>query len=199
MTGQCDVENAECRPETHLDTVRAELQADQIAQAKRIIEGVLFASSDPVPLHKLCGLLQPFHPFEKADVRTLLEEMATEYSEQNRAFRLEEIAKGYLLRTTPEVAPYVQAHLHQTKPERLSQAAAEVLAIVAYRQPITRQNIDEIRGVDSSGVVYSLMERGLIEPVGKLEAPGRPTLLGVTKQFLRCFGINDVKELPHVE
>ena len=97
------------------------------------------------------------------------------------------------------MSPYIEAIGVSRRGEKLSQAAAEVLAIIAYKQPITRPQIDAIRGVDSSGTIYNLLERQLIEPLGKLEAPGRPTLFGITKNFLEHFGLKDVKQLPPLQ
>ena len=165
-------------------------------QAKRIMESLLFCSSEPITLRRMMNVLQTYHPLEKGEVKQLLEELASEYEEQNRSFRLEEIAKGYILRTCEEFSSYIHALLKTARPEKLSHAATEVLAIIAFRQPITRPQIDEIRGVDSSGIVSTLLERQLIEPAGKLDVPGRPTLFGITKHFLKYFGLKDLKELP---
>lgn len=168
-------------------------------QGKRIIEALLFCSSDPIPLRKLCEALKTYHPMDREEVRRLVAELGNEYDEQSRSFRLDEIAKGYILRTCEEFSSYIHSLLKNAKPERLSHAASEVLAIIAYKQPITRPQIDDIRGVDSSGIIYSLLERQLIEPVGKLEVPGRPTLFSVTKTFLKHFGLKDLKNLPKVD
>ncbi|NGX42669.1 MAG: hypothetical protein K940chlam7_00953 [Chlamydiae bacterium] len=168
-------------------------------QAKRIIEGLLFCHSEPITLRKMKKVLETFHPLESNEVRQLVQELSQEYEEQNRAFRLEEIAKGYILRTREEFSPYIRILMKSSRPERLSHASAEVLAIIAYRQPVTRPQIDEIRGVDSSGILYTLLERQLIEPMGKLEVPGRPTLFGVTQNFLKHFGLKDMKDLPKID
>lgn len=164
--------------------------------AKRIIEGLLFSSSEPVSLRKLKEILTTLHPFSSAEVKELIDQLTEEYAEQNRAFQIEEIAKGYLLRTCEEYTPYIQLLLKHSRPDRLSHAALEVLAIIAYKQPITRPQIDAIRGVDSSGIVHTLLDRQLIEPSGKLEVPGRPTLYSVTNHFLQHFGLKDQKDLP---
>lgn len=159
---------------------------------KRILEALLFASSDPLPLEKLSEVTE----LSTKEVRSLLEELKTEYDTEERAFQLEEIAEGFILRSREAFNPYI-AQLHPGRRRaRLSHAVAEVLAIVAYRQPITRPQIESIRGVDSSGHVQQLLERGLVEALGKLEVPGRPTLYGVTKEFLQHFGLRDLDELP---
>jgi len=164
--------------------------------ATRVIESLLFSSSEPVTLRKLKDILQTLHPFSVTDVKELVQALKEEYTEQNRAFQIEEIAKGYLLRTCADYYPYIQMLLKQSRPDKLSHAALEVLAIIAYRQPITRPQIDEVRGVDSSGIVHTLLDRQLIEPSGKLEVPGRPTLYSVTSHFLKHFGLKDNKDLP---
>ncbi len=165
-------------------------------KAKRIIEAILFSSNEPVHFNKLREVLENLHDFKPRILREILDELRDDYITQNRAYRLEEIAQGFLLRTCEEFGPYINLLYRNKRTEKLSHAAAEVLAIIAYRQPITRPQIDSIRGVDSSGVVQVLLERQLIEPVGRLEAPGRPTLYGITKDFLKHFGLKDLSELP---
>jgi len=165
---------------------------------KRIIEGILFVANEPISLRKMRDVLASAHSLELEEVRQLVDELKTEYIQQNRAFRLEEIANGYLLRTCEDLKATMELLLKSSRTEKLSHSAAEVLAIIAYRQPITRPQIEEIRGVDSSGSVYTLIERQLIEPVGKLEVPGRPTLFGVTNRFLQHFGLRDVTDLPKI-
>lgn len=165
-------------------------------QVKRIVEALLFASSEPLSFQKIRDVTDAVYPLRPRVVREILLELQREYLSQKRSFRLEEIAEGFLLRTCEEYSPYIEMLLRNKRTEKLSQAAAEVLAIIAYKQPITRPQIDAIRGVDSSGTLHNLLERQLIEPVGKLEAPGRPTLYGITKDFLKHFGLRDLKELP---
>lgn len=163
---------------------------------KRIIEALLFVSHEPISFSKIREVLDTVEPIKPRQLEDLLQELAEEFILQQRAFRLEKIADGYLLRTCKEYGPYIDLLFRNKRTEKLSQAAAEVLAIIAYRQPITRPQIDAIRGVDSSGVIQSLMERQLIEAVGQMQVPGRPTLYGITKDFLKHFGLRDLKELP---
>lgn len=163
---------------------------------KRIIEALLFVSHEPISFNKIREVLDSVEPLKPRQIQDLLQEMAEEYILQQRAFRLEEIAQGYILRTCKEYGPYIDSLFRNKRTEKLSPAAAEVLAIIAYRQPITRPQIEAIRGVDSSGIIQSLLERQLIEPVGRMEAPGRPTLYGITTYFLKHFGLRDLKELP---
>jgi segregation and condensation protein B len=173
-------------PQATLD----EEPADDPHAVKEIVEAVLFASPEPVPLAKLCEVARA----QKEKIAEAIGELRAEY--RGRAFGLDEIGDGYILRTQAEYRIYVQRLLHGKQHERLSQAAAEVLAIIAYRQPITRPAIEAIRGVDSSGTVVALVERGLVECVGKLEAPGRPGLYGTTTRFLQHFGLKDLSQLP---
>lgn len=162
---------------------------------KHIIESLLFASNDPLSLTKIREITDTVQPIPPRHLKSIIEELQQEYITQQRAFRLEEIAQGYLLRSCEEYSTYIDLLYREKRGEKLTQAAAESLAIVAYRQPITRPQIDAIRGVDSSGTIANLLERDLIEPAGKLEAPGRPTLYITTKKFLKHFGLKDIKEL----
>lgn len=170
---------------------------EQLSQhIKRVIEALLFTSCEPVSLPKIREITDTIVPLRPRLLREMISELQQDYVSQQRAFRLEEIAQGYLLRTHEEYAPYLDLLYRQKRGEKLSQAGMEVLAIIAYRQPITRPQIDSIRGVDSSGTLAQLLERELVEAVGKLEAPGRPTLFATTKEFLKHFGLKDAKDLP---
>lgn len=175
---------------------RAQQQEKFIRQhAKRIIEALLFAGSDPISFMKIREIVDSFQPLKPRLLRDLINELQQEYLSQQRAFRLEEIAEGFLLRTCEEYSPFIDLLYRNKRTEKLSQASAEVLAIVAYRQPITRPQIEAIRGVDCSGIIQNLLERQLIEPAGRLEAPGRPTLYTTTKNFLQHFGLRSAQEL----
>lgn len=172
-----------------------ELKA-QYQAVKRIVEALLFSSSVPIPLNKIREVTDTCYALKPRQLKNILEELQIEYVSGQRAFRLEEASSGYILRTSEAFAPYIELMQRNKRTEKLSHAAAEVLAIIAYKHPITRPQIEAIRGVDCSGTIYSLLERSLIEPVGKLETPGRPTLYSVTKDFLLYFGLRDLKELP---
>lgn len=163
---------------------------------KRIIEALLFVSNEPISFQKIREIAETFYPFKQRVVRELIEDLQEEYITQNRAFRLKEVSLGFILKSCEEFSPYIDMLFRNKRSEKLSQASAEVLAIIAYKQPITRPQIDEIRGVDSSGILQNLAERNLIEQVGKLEAPGKPSLYGITSHFLTHFGLRDLKELP---
>ncbi|CUI15851.1 Segregation and condensation protein B [Candidatus Protochlamydia naegleriophila] len=174
-------------------------QIDQQMQQtiKKVIEALLFTSPEPLSLAKIREITDTLYPLRPRQLRQLIDSLRQDYIAHQRAFKLEEIAQGYALRTHEEYAPYLDILHRQRRSEKISYAATEVLAIIAYRQPITRPQIDAIRGVDSSGTVVQLIERQLIEPVGKLEAPGRPTLYATTKEFLKHFGLKDLKELAN--
>ena len=184
--------------ESEIETGEPHLDQKGRNHLKRLIEALFFSSAEPLSLQKIREVTDTYKPVKPRLLRDLIEELQQEYLTERRGFRLEEIAQGYLMRSSEEFNPYIELLYRNKRTEKLTQAAAEVLAIIAYRQPITRPQIEAIRGVDSSGIVQNLLERQLIEPVGKLEAPGRPTLYGITKDFLKHFGLKDVTELPKI-
>lgn len=173
-----------------------EPKQDLRLQIRRVIEALLFASSEPISLDKIREVTDTIQPLPPRDIRALIQALQDEYYLQQRAFRIEEIAQSFVLRSCDEFHSYIELLYRNKRAEKLSHAAAEVLAIIAYRQPITRPQIEAIRGVDCSGVVQALLERQLIQPEGRQEGPGRPTLYGTTKDFLQHFGLRDVRELP---
>jgi segregation and condensation protein B len=161
-------------------------------QLKSVIEGLIFSSPDPLSLDSIRKAL----PEASRDgIKKTLEELEGEYLERDRGFNLIRVQGGYQFRSLPEIAPWIQV-IRDLKPWRFSRAALETLAIVAYNQPVTRNKIEQIRGVESSSPVKNLMERELIAVIGREEAPGRPLLYGTTKMFLRMFGINELGDLP---
>lgn len=164
--------------------------------AKRIMEALFFSSSEPIPFTRIREIVDTFQPLKPRILRDLINELQQEYLSQQRAFRLEEIADGFLLRTCEDYSSYIDLLHRNKRTEKLSQASAEVLAIIAYKQPITRPQIEAIRGVDCSGIVQNLLERQLIEPSGRLEAPGRPTLYSTSAGFLQHFGLRSAQDLP---
>jgi segregation and condensation protein B len=155
-----------------------------------IVESLLFAADKPLSLKQLGELLGET---ELARVRAAV--AAIELLQPSRGFQLHQVAGGYQFRTNPDNAQWVQ-RLLASKPVRLTRAQIETLAICAYRQPVTRPEIDEIRGVDSGGTLKTLLDRTLIRIVGKKEEPGRPILYGTTKEFLEFFNLGDLKDLP---
>ncbi len=171
------------------------LLEDTIKEIKNIIEALLFASNDPISFQKFRDIIESEFAIKPKQLKQIINDLKNDYETSSKAIRLEEIANGFLLRTSHHYNKYIEMLFKNRKAERLSQPATEVLAIIAFKQPITRPQIDAIRGVDSSGVIHNLLERQLIEGVGKLEAPGKPTLYGITKEFLKHFGLKDMSEL----
>ena len=149
------------------------------------LEAVLFASGDPVPAERVAKLLG----VTEKEVFSAAEYLAADYEKRRSGIRLLRLGEKLQLCSAPDYSEFVQHALEQRRPPRLSQAALEVLAIVAYFQPVTRAYIEQVRGVDCSGVMTTLVEKGLVEERGRLELPGRPLLYGTTKNFLRCFNI----------
>ena len=160
------------------------------ADLDHVIEALVFASPTPLPLARLRQLTGIR---DTSAIEDALARIAAHYAE--RGIVLAQVSGGYQLRTAPRFAPYVQ-ELVAGRPVRLSRAQLETLAIIAYRQPITRPEIDDIRGVDSSGTLRVLLERNLVRVLGKREEVGRPILYGTTKEFLDFFSLSDLRELP---
>lgn len=181
--------------ETSLEKAGEKTSPLRKQEIKRILEALLFSTSEPLEIEKMKEIVENSYPIKNKEVKQFILELKEDYEKERRAFSVFEVAGGYLLRTVKEVHSFVEI-LHQNKRgEKLSKAALEVLAIVAYKQPITRSEIEKIRGVDSSGTLSSLLERELVEIVGRLEAPGRPSQYGITKRFLRHFGLKSIEEL----
>jgi len=166
----------------------------EIKELESALEGVLFASGEPVAVERLCLGLEVDRPTLDA----VAQQLADKYKYDRRGIRLVKLESSYQLCSAPEFAPYVRKTLESRKPARLSQPALEVLAIIAYYQPVTRAYIDQVRGVDSTYTVGLLQERELIEEAGRLAVPGRPTLFRTTKNFLRSFGLSGLEELPEL-
>lgn len=160
----------------------------------RIIEALLVSSSEPISLEKFKEVIQTSFPIRSQILKECIQELQTEYRDQQRGFQIDEIAEGFVLRTVEETYPYVELFHQNRRGEKLSRAATEVLAIVAYKQPVTRPQLEAIRGVDSSAPLASLVERGLVQAVGRLDAPGKPVQYGVTTKFLRHFGLKNFDE-----
>ena len=172
---------------------------------RSVLESLLLVSDRPLQVIRIIELLEEAaNPagkkegpplYQPAEVTALLTSLAADYRAAGRGIELHQVAGAWQLRTAPENAPWVQRLLRQ-KPTRLSRAQLEVLAIVAYRQPITRPEIDDVRGVDSGGALKTLLERHLVRILGKKEEPGRPLLYGTTREFLEFFNLRDLKDLP---
>ena len=163
--------------------------------SKSAIEALLFASGEPLSLQDLVNHLE-----EKSKlIEFIIEEMMEEYEASNRGIKIICIKGSYQLVTKAQNADYLQKLLKKNKRQSLSQASIESLAIVAYKQPITRIDIDEIRGVKSESAIQRLMEKELIKELGRLDVPGRPILYGTTEEFLKQFELKDLKELPSLD
>ncbi len=158
------------------------------------LEGVLFASGEPVPVERLCLGLEVDRPTLDAVAQKLMDQ----YSYDRRGIRLLRLDTSYQLCSAPEYAKIIRQTLESRKPARLSQPALEVLAVIAYYQPVTRAYVDQVRGVDSSYTMGLLLERELIEEAGRLSVPGRPMQFRTTKTFLRAFGLSSLDELPEL-
>ncbi len=160
-----------------------------------VIESLLFVSGDGIEVSHLAEILE----ISEADVKKHVEELKTFYKESKRGLEICEY-DGYIqLKTPEENFIYVTKLAESKRKQPLSPAALEALSIVAYHQPVTRSSVEFIRGVNSDGPMSRLVERGLIEECGRLDAPGRPILYGTTKEFLRSFGLNSLSDLPDIE
>ena len=162
---------------------------------KPVIEAIIFAADHPVSIERLSAVLQGE---SREDLRVALSELTQDYSDAGqgrRGLSIEEVAGGFQLRTRAEHAPWLR-RFFKVGMQRISKAAIETLAIVAYKQPLTRAELESIRGVDSAGVLRTLLERRLIKIVGRKDAPGRPVVYGTTKEFLETFEMKDLTALP---
>ncbi|MFC1835083.1 SMC-Scp complex subunit ScpB [Thermodesulfobacteriota bacterium] len=159
---------------------------------KSIVEGLIFSHPEPVTPESMASVLPDV---SREMIGSVLEELEAEYMQRSRGFKLCRIAGGYQFRSLPGIAPWI-LEMKKIKPSKLSRAALEALCIVAYNQPITRGEIEQIRGVESSAIMRNLLERNLLDVVGKKDVPGRPLLYGTTKRFLEVFGLADLASLP---
>ena len=159
---------------------------------KNIVESLLFVAEEPLKIEQIKQVLSL--PDTKM-IRQALNELITDYEERRGAFTLHEVAGGYQFRSHPDYVPWIR-RLLQPKPSRLSKAALETLAIIAYKQPMIRSDIEHLRGVDCGGVLRMLLERKLIRVLGRKEIPGRPLIYATTKQFLQVFDLKSLKDLP---
>ena len=159
---------------------------------KNIIESLLFVAEEPLTVDRLKRILAQAEPKE---IRRALDDIAAEYDARKGGFYLHQVAGGYQVRTRPEYSTWIK-RLIQPKPLRLSKAALETLAIVAYKQPVIRSDIEHIRGVDCGGVLRVLLERKFIRVLGRKEIPGRPLIYATTRRFLEVFDLKTLKDLP---
>jgi segregation and condensation protein B len=176
----------------------------------QVIEALLFSAQKPLTARELLAAVKgaggvnellpnEFASVKEPEIAAALEKLKIEYIEQRRAFQLVEKAEGWQLATDPSYAQWVQQLYPAPKAARMSAPALETLAIIAYRQPITRADVEAVRGVAIDGVLQNLMERGLVKIAGRAELPGRPLLYETTQSFLDHFGLRDLTELPNAE
>ena len=163
---------------------------------KTIIEGLLFVAEEPLTLDRLNQALDEPLPPDK--LLKILDDLINEYEELGRAFILREVAGGYQFRTRPELSTYA-LRLKKKSPARLSRAALETLAIIAYRQPVLRAEIEKIRGVEAGAMIKTLMEKELVRVVGRKDLPGKPIAYGTTRKFLELFDLPNLEALPSIE
>ena len=169
------------------------LQALEERELKAIVESLLFVSADPVPMERLMVALGTV---SKSELRQALQSLREDFDREGRGVQVVELAGGYQIVTRAEYAPWITRLAKAKASPKLSRSAMESLAIIAYKQPIVRSEIEQIRGVEVSGVLRTLLERKLIRMVGRKEVPGRPIMYGTTKLFLQQFGLNDLSQLP---
>ena len=163
-----------------------------IKEKKSLAEAILFISGEPVAL----TVIRDITEMPENEVRQMLDELIMEYKEKDSGIIIIEIANGYQMVTNPFYAQWLKKFTHVNTSNRLSMPALETLAIVAYKQPIIKAEIEQTRGVNSDGVIKNLLERRLIRIIGRKEAPGKPLLYGTTREFLQYFGLKDLTELP---
>ena len=161
---------------------------------KAVIEALIFASDTPLALEKICMILSDV---EKKEIKEAFEKIVLEYNERQGGICLQEVAGGFQFRTRPELSPWVKK-LKSTKPHSLSPQAMETLAIVAYKQPIVKSEIESIRGVDVGAPLKGLLDKKLIRIVGRKDVPGKPIIYGTTRKFLEVFNLKDLMDLPNL-
>lgn len=167
----------------------------ELKEAESIIEGVLFAAGDAVDVEKISDILD----IDTKSTRAILTALADKYDREKRGLQIIRLEDSYQMCTRRDYQEYISRLAEPRRSQSLSDAAMEVLAIVAYKQPVTRAVIEQIRGVSCDSLVNKLLEKNFIEEVGRLDTPGRPMLFGTTEEFLRCFGIESIMELPEFD
>lgn len=162
---------------------------------KPVIESLIFASEGAITIQSICNIIEGV---DRQAVRSALNELIEDYKARAGGLLIEEVAGGYQMRTNPEFSPWIR-RLFKVGMQKLSRAAMESLAIIAYKQPLTRGELEAVRGVDSGAVLATLMDKRLIKIVGRKEAPGRPVVYGTTKEFLETFDLKDLSCLPSLK
>ncbi len=163
-----------------------------MSDLKPIIEALIFVSEAPLTIDRLCDILSEY---KREEIRCSVAELITDYNSSQRGIFLAEIAEGFQFRSRKEYAEIIR-RLVKNSPSRFSKPALESLAIIAYRQPITRSEIEYLRGVESGGVLKTLLEKNLIRILGKKNVPGKPLIYGTSRKFLEIFNLKDLKSLP---
>lgn len=163
-----------------------------IREIKSIVEGLLFVAGDALPIKDLCSIIN----IDETTLRRIVAQMMDSFSEENRGVRIIEVNNCYQFCTKPEHYEYIERLVKPQSRQGLSQASLETLAIIAYKQPITKSQVDYIRGVQSESCFSRLVEKELIVEIGRMDGPGRPILYGTTDNFLKLFGLKTLKELP---
>ncbi|MDP4153070.1 MAG: SMC-Scp complex subunit ScpB [Bacillota bacterium] len=171
------------------------MKSVEIKEVEAIIESILFAAGNPVPLEQLAVVLE----MDKKTLESILKNLSDKYDYERRGLKLIRLEDEYQLTTRPEYSEYVKKALDNRRESTLSPAAFEVLAVIAYNEPVTRGYVSSVRGIESGEIMDKLSEKGLIEECGKLDAPGRPRLFRTTTEFLRVFGLQNLDELPQLD
>ncbi|MGA9117764.1 MAG: SMC-Scp complex subunit ScpB [Bacteroidota bacterium] len=172
-----------------------------VPSEKEVVEALLFATDEPLSLRQISEIMSPervenVRPVSPETILGVIEELNREYGQAGRAFRIVKIAGGYQFATQPQFGVWLGRMVREKSKRKLSSSALESLAVIAYKQPVTKPEIEAIRGVNADYVLRSLMERNLVTVVGRAASPGRPLLYGTTRDFLKHFGLNDLSELP---
>ncbi|MBN1363834.1 MAG: SMC-Scp complex subunit ScpB [Syntrophaceae bacterium] len=161
---------------------------------KAVIEALIFASDTPLALEKIKVV---FPEMEKTEIREIVNQLITEYNERQGGIYIQEVAGGFQFRTDPELAQWIKK-LKSGKPHHLSPQAMETLAIIAYKQPIVKSEIESIRGVDVGAPLKGLLEKKLVRILGRKDVPGKPIIYGTTRKFLEVFNLKDITDLPNI-
>lgn len=163
---------------------------------KTVVEALLFASEKPLTIEQVKNVLDNL---DGGEIRKIIDEIKLEYENSGRGIRVVEVAGGFQMITPAEIAPFLKKLYRQRRADKSSKPALETLAIVAYKQPVTKLEIESLRNVNVDGVISSLIEKGLIRIAGRKNAPGRPFVFGTTKAFLEYFGLKSLEDLPKIE
>jgi len=168
---------------------------ENTAEWKCIIEAILFTMGESVPLEKLAAVLE----IDKEKAKAIITQMMSDYEKENHGIQIIELDGAYQMCTKKQMYEYLIKIARQPKKQVLTDVLLETLSIIAYKQPVTRMEIEKIRGVSSGHAVNKLVEYNLVCEIGRLDVPGRPLLFGTTEEFLRSFGVNSIEELPQPE